>query len=85
MLEDAAEVLERLILQHGTHSFQYFRDHTPLQLSDRAFVALVNYYPNRFEIVRIIARDPHGDRVIPGRPGVRLRREQESALPVSAR
>lgn len=67
-----ADVMVRALWKYGTHSFAWFREHTKLQLSDEEFLDIVKNRPRTFELVRIIDRDADGNRVIPGKKGVRL-------------
>jgi hypothetical protein len=60
------------IVKNAPHSFQVIRAQSSLKLTDDEFSALIRTNPNRFESVRFAKKDDHGDRILPGRPGVRL-------------
>lgn len=55
------------------HSFQYIRKATGLPLSDEQFLALIEQNGDRLQFTRILRKDTAGNRMRPGRPGVKLR------------
>jgi hypothetical protein len=60
------------IVKHAPHSFRAIRDQSSLKLTDAQFTALIRGNPDRFATVRFATKDAHGDRILPGRPGVKL-------------
>lgn len=68
-----ASELDRLVreLHYSTRSFRYLRT-IGFAHSDEEFAQLVAAHPKLFRTLRIIRRDEHGQRVIPGWPGVGL-------------
>jgi hypothetical protein len=55
------------------HSFDHIRSTTGLKLTDEQFVAMIEKNPDRFKLVHFVKRDDEGAKILPGRPGVRLR------------
>jgi hypothetical protein len=72
-MQEAADDIRDMLRRRGAHSFQYFRDHTRIKLSDEEFDELIRRNPE-FKKVTIIQRDEDGNRIIPGRPGIKLDR-----------
>ncbi len=69
----AGRDLDRLVreLQRSARSFRYL--HTiGFDQSDAEFERLITEHPALFKSVRIVRRDEHGQRVIPGWPGLAL-------------
>jgi hypothetical protein len=62
----------RKILRKGPRSFEWLRNETGIQLLDGEFDKVINENADVFARTRIIARDKHGRRIIPGRPGMKL-------------
>jgi hypothetical protein len=60
------------IVRHAPHSFQVIRAQGGLKLTDAQFSFLIQDNPDRFAAVRFAKKDDHGDRIMPGRPGVKL-------------
>lgn len=58
---------------HRPHSFAHIRSSTGLTLTDEQFKAMVEKNRGRFQLVRFIKRDEEGKRILPGRPGLKLR------------
>ncbi len=65
----------RNALRNSAHSYEWIRDHTPLEHEDAEFAAIVAQYPEILESVNVIQHDNRGNRVIPGKPGIRLKRK----------
>jgi hypothetical protein len=55
------------------HSFDHIRSSTGLKLTDEQFVSIIEKNPARFKLVHFVKRDDEGTRILPGRPGVRLK------------
>jgi trimethylamine:corrinoid methyltransferase-like protein len=72
-MENVQMILGRA-LRSSAHSYEWIRSNTPLNYSDEEFEALFTKKPETFESVRIVRRDENGERIIPGKPGIRLRR-----------
>ena len=68
-LEIMAAAVER-----KPHSFQFIRKATGLTSSDEELIALVGTASDRFKLVRFLKRDAGGAPILPGRPGVALRK-----------
>jgi hypothetical protein len=49
------------------------RKTTGLTLTDEQFVAMIGKNRRQFKLVHFVKRDHEGARILPGRPGVRLR------------
>ena len=60
------------IIKHAPHSFRAIREQSTLKLNDAEFAALIREHPERFASVRFAKKDDHGDRIMPGRAGVKL-------------
>jgi hypothetical protein len=60
------------LIRFAPHSFRAIREQTDLKLTDDQFATLIRENPNRFKAVRFAKKDDHGDRIEPGRPGVKL-------------
>jgi len=71
-MREAAKELQAIIRRKGPHSFEYFRNNTNIRYSDEEFHKIIETYPDCFQEVRIIQHDQDGNRIIPGRPGIRL-------------
>jgi hypothetical protein len=61
-------------IQEKPHSFQFIREATGLKLTDQEFTAMAKSDLKRFKLVRFMKRDDEGARILPGRPGVALRK-----------
>jgi hypothetical protein len=61
-------------LSKSAHSYDWIRDKTPLTLSDKEFDDLALQFPKLFRTIRIVQRDANGQRIIPGKPGMKLAR-----------
>lgn len=74
-------VLETLAsaIKDGPRSFATIRRDTGLQLSDEQFTTMIRPHRGRFRLVRFQKRDDEGKPIRPGRPGVRLADEHDSA------
>jgi hypothetical protein len=59
-------------VEHKPHSFDHIRKTTGLELTDEQFVAMIEKNRGRFKLVHFVKRDQRGERILPGRPGVRL-------------
>ena len=55
------------------HSFDHIRSATGLKLTDVQFVEMIDKYPGQFKLVHFVKHDDKGKKVLPGRPGVRIR------------
>ncbi|MDR3635280.1 MAG: hypothetical protein P4L84_15860 [Isosphaeraceae bacterium] len=60
------------IIKHSAHSFRVIREQSSLKLNDAQFTALIREFPDRFASVRFAKKDDHGNRIMPGRAGVKL-------------
>ena len=60
-------------VEHKPHSFDHIRSTTGLKLTDEEFVAMIEKNCDRFKLVHFVKRDDEGAKILPGRPGVRLR------------
>jgi hypothetical protein len=60
-------------VEQRPHSFDHIRSRTGLKLTDEQFVAMIEKNPGRFKLVHFVKRDDEGTRILPGRPGVRLK------------
>lgn len=69
-MTDADRLAE--IVKYSAHSFRVIRAHTSLKLSDTEFSLLVCANFHRFRPVRFAKKNEFGERVKPGRPGVKL-------------
>lgn len=60
------EKLDTLLgyLNNGPHSFEWFRDHSPLKVSDADFETLIREYPDLLRKVTVVSRDRQGNRVL---------------------
>jgi hypothetical protein len=61
-------------IQQRPHSFQFIREATGLKLTDQQFTAMAKSDQARFKLVRFMKRNDEGERILPGRPGVGLRK-----------
>ncbi len=55
------------------HSFDHIRSATGVKLTDEQFVAMIDENPAQFKLVHFVKKDDEGKKILPGRPGVRLR------------
>jgi hypothetical protein len=60
-------------VEHKPHSFDHIRSTTGLEFTDEQFLAMIEANRDRFKLVHFVKRDDEGKRILPGRPGVRLR------------
>lgn len=60
------------LIRSGPHSFRAIRERTDLKLTDDEFADLIRENANRFKAVRFAKKDDQGERIEPGRPGVKL-------------
>ena len=65
-------------VQQKPHSFQFIRKATGLTMTDEEFRAMAQSDSTRFKLVRFLARNDEGSPIRPGRPGVGLRKRQDS-------
>ena len=68
------------LLQSSPHSFQWFRDNTRINYSDKQFVTMVATLPKILERINIVSRDEKKRKRTPGLPGMRLTREYRKNL-----
>ena len=68
-LSGLAREAMKVLKKHRDHSFQYFRDHTPLKLTDSGFFELIKTYPDYFGLWMVKDAGSEGK----GRPGIRLK------------
>ena len=61
------------VVKRKPHSFDHIRKATGLEMSDAEFTSLVEQFPSRFQLTRFVRWDDEGQRLRPGRPGVKLR------------
>ena len=66
--------LLKSIVAGSAHSYRHIRDNTPLKLSDEEFDSLIKKKPGVFQPTRIVHRDENGNRIMPGLPGVKLKK-----------
>lgn len=59
-------------LQRSPHSFQWFRDNTELQFSDKQFNTLIAAYNKILEPINIVSRNKKKRKKSSGLPGMRL-------------
>jgi hypothetical protein len=71
-MSNAVEIMAAAV-EHKAHSFQYIRNATGLAYTDAEFTAMAKRDQGRFKLVQFVKRDDEGKRILPGRPGVRLR------------
>lgn len=69
-MSDADKLAE--IVKHAPHSFQMIRAQSSLKLNDAEFSTLIRENPGRFVNVHFAKKDANGERIKPGRPGVKL-------------
>lgn len=69
-MTDADRLAE--IVKYSAHSFRVIRAHTSLKLTDSEFSVLVCANFHRFSPVRFAKKNEFGERMKPGRPGVKL-------------
>ena len=55
------------------HSFDHIRTATGVKLTDEQFVAMIDENPERFKLVHFLKHDDEGKKILPGRPGMRIR------------
>ena len=60
-------------VKDGAHSFRHIRKTTGLRRTDDQFLELIEESEQRLRFTRIRRVDADGNRVQPGRPGVKLR------------
>src|SRR5260370_8039494 len=60
-------------VEHSPHSFDHIRSITRLKLTDEQFMAMIEKNRGRFKVVHFVKRNDEGKKILPGRPGVRLR------------
>jgi len=71
-MSNTVEIMAAAV-EHKPHSFHYIRRATGLTFSDEEFTAMVESDRGRFKLVHFRNQDNEGQRILPGRPGVRLR------------
>jgi hypothetical protein len=71
-MSNTVEIMAAAV-ERKPHSFHYIRRATGLTVSDEEFTALVESDRGRFKLVHFRKQDDKGQRIHPGRPGVRLR------------
>jgi len=59
-------------LSRGAHSFQWFRENTEFNYSDKKFNKIVYSNPDLFKPIKIVKRDKDGEKSISGLPGMKL-------------
>ena len=59
-------------LSRSAHSYEWIRNNTPLTLTDKELDDIALKFPNLFLNTRIVHRDANGQRIIPGKPGMKL-------------
>ena len=67
-------------LQPSPHSFQWFRDNTEIQYTDRQFGTLLAKHSKILEPITIVSRDEEKRKSSPGLPGMRLTQEYRQKL-----
>lgn len=60
------------IVKDAPHSFQVIRAKSTLKLTDVQFASLIRENPERFKRVAFAKKNEQGERILPGRPGVKL-------------
>jgi hypothetical protein len=55
------------------HSFDHIRKTTGLVLTDEQFTAMIEKSSGRFSRVQFVKRNEAGVKILPGRPGLRLK------------
>jgi len=60
------------IVKHAPHSFQVIRAQSTLKLTDTQFATLIRENSDRFKSVHFAKKNAQGERIKPGRPGVKL-------------
>ena len=73
------QMILRRALRGSAHSYDWIRSNTPLNYADSEFDKVISDNPDVFEYVRVIQRDEKGDRIVPGKPGIRLKDSAKSA------
>ena len=58
---------------HKPRSFDHIRSTTGIEVTDEQFVAMIERDRGRFRLVRFVRRDDEGNRIRPGRSGLRLK------------
>ncbi len=71
-MTDQVETIAQAVNQKP-HSFDHIRSKTGLKLTDEQLTAMVEKNRGRFQLVRFVKRDEAGKRILPGRPGMKLR------------
>ena len=59
------------VVARKSRSFDQIRKATGLTLTDEQLAAMAVENPGRFKLVRFVKRDGAGNRILPGRPGMR--------------
>lgn len=68
--ENVVTILQAALSQ-SAHSYEWIRNNTPLTLTDKELDDIVLKFPNLFRRTRIVHHDANGQRVIPGKPGMK--------------
>ena len=66
------------LLRRSSRSYDFLRNVAGFSSTDDEFHEIVSQYPDLFQSTRIIKRDEHGERVIPGRPGIQLKKTKNT-------
>ncbi len=69
--ENIVSILQVALLD-SAHSYEWIKNNTPLTLSDKELDDLASKFSKLFRTTRIIHHDAAGQRIIPGKPGMKL-------------